>query len=77
MRVVNDLLIASSENKASVVLMLDLSSAFDTVDHSKLSQILKHELGITGRVWERFRSFLPGRCQRIKVGSEESRWITV
>ena len=71
-RVVNDLLIASSESKATVVLMLDLSAAFDTVDHSKLLQILKHELGITGKAWEWFRSFLTGRCQRIKVGCEES-----
>ena len=46
-RIVNDLLIASSENKATVVMMLDLSAAFDTVDHSKLLIILKHDLGIS------------------------------
>ena len=45
-RVVNDILIASSESKATVVMMLDLSAAFDTVDHNKLLMILKHELGI-------------------------------
>ena len=33
-RVFNDLLIASSESNATVVLMLDLSVAFDIVDHS-------------------------------------------
>ena len=75
-RVVNDLLIASSESKATVVLMLDLSAAFDTVDHSKLLQILKHELGITGTAWAWFKSFLT-RCQRIKVGNEESYEIII
>ena len=71
-RVVNDLLIASSESKATVVLLLDLSAAFDTVDHSKLLTILKKELGITGIAWEWFKSFLTGRCQKIKVANEES-----
>ena len=76
-RVVNDLLIASSESKATVVLMLDLSAAFDTVDHSKLLQILQHELGITGKAWDWFKSFLTGRCQKIKVGNEESYEIII
>ena len=71
-RIVNDLLIASSESKATVVLMLDLSAAFDTVDHNKLLQVLKNELGITGKAWKWFKSFLTGRCQRIKIGNEES-----
>ncbi len=71
-RVVNDLLIASSEDSATVVLMLDLSAAFDTVDQNKLLNILKQELGICGVAWEWFRSFLTGRCQRIKVANEES-----
>ena len=32
-RIVNDLLIATDENKATVAMLLDLSAAFDTVDH--------------------------------------------
>ena len=76
-RVVNDLLIASSESKATVVLLLDLSAAFDTVDHYKLLHILKHELGITGKAWEWFKSFLTGRCQQIKVGNEASYEIII
>ena len=76
-RVVNDLLIASSESKATVVLLLDLSAAFDTVDHYKLLHILKHELGITGKAWDWFKSFLTGRCQQIKVGNEASYEIII
>ena len=47
-RVINDLLIASNEDTATVVMMLDLSAAFDTVDHNMLLGILEKELGITG-----------------------------
>ena len=32
-RIWNDLLVASDEKSATVVMMLDLSAAFDTVDH--------------------------------------------
>ena len=71
-KIVNDLLIATSESKATVVMMLDLSAAFDTVDHGKLLHILKHELGIEGIAWKWFKSFLSGRCQRVKIGNSES-----
>ncbi len=76
-RVVNDLLIASSESKATIVMLLDLSAAFDTVDHDKLLNILKHELGITGTAWKWFHSFLTGRCQRVRVNGTESYEIII
>lgn len=76
-RIVNDLLIASSENKATVVMLLDLSAAFDTVDHRKLLNILKREIGIVGTAWQWFESFLTGRCQRVRVDGEESAEIII
>ena len=76
-RIVNDLLIASNEEKATVVMMLDLSAAFDTVDHQLLLQILATELGITGTALNWFRSFLSGRCQRVKIGQYESVEIVI
>ena len=68
-RVVNDILIASDQNKATVVLLLDLSAAFDTVDHKKLLSILENEIGITGLALKWFQSYLGGRCQRVRIGS--------
>ena len=76
-RIVNDLLIASSESKATVVMMLDLSAAFDTVDHKKLLNILKVELGIDGTALTWFKSFLVGRCQRVQIGDEQSYEIII
>ena len=77
LRVVNDLLIASDQQNATIVIMLDLSAAFDTVDHQKLLSILKNELGIDGNAWKWFASFLSGRCQRVRIGDQESFEIIV
>ena len=38
-RITNDLLIASDKNTGTVLLLLDLSAAFDTVDVNKLLDI--------------------------------------
>ena len=40
--VVNDLLLAMDESKVSVLVLLDLSAAFDTIDHD----ILLHRIGM-------------------------------
>ena len=68
-RIWNDLLVASDEKSATVVMMLDLSAAFDTVDHDLLLHILMKEIGLRGTVLKWFESFLKGRSQRIRLGS--------
>ena len=60
------------ENLASVVLLLDLSAAFDTVDHQKLLDILQYDYGITGSAYTWFESFLIGRTFKIKIGDSYS-----
>ena len=57
-RVTNDILISSDSKSATVVLLLDLSAAFDTVDHKLLLNILETEIGLKGIVLKWFRSFL-------------------
>ena len=76
-RIVNDLLIATDEKKATVVMLLDLSAAFDTVDHDKLLNILQREIGVCGVALEWFSSYLKGRCQRVKIGTFESADIII
>ena len=75
--IVNDLLIASSENKATIVMLLDLSAAFDTVDHNKLINIIKHKIGVTGHALKWLKSFITGRCQKITIGDCKSIEITI
>ena len=72
LKVVDDLYKAFDNNLPSVVVLLDLSAAFDTVDHGKLLHILKYEIGIDGTALKWFESFLVGRTQTVKIGDEYS-----
>ena len=68
LKVVNNLLESCDKNAPSVVLLLDLSAAFDTVDHSKLLEILCRDIGVTGVALQWFKSFLTTRTQKVKIG---------
>lgn len=72
LKAINDLLIACDNQQPTVVLLLDLSAAFDTVDQEILLEILEEEIGIKGRALDWFRSFLIGRTQRVKIGESYS-----
>lgn len=45
-KVCNDLLCAVDERKAVILILLDLSAAFDTIDHGILLDRLIHRLGV-------------------------------
>ena len=47
--------------------MLDLSAAFDTMDHDILQSRLCNVYVITGNVLDWFRSYLTGRIQRVVI----------
>ena len=49
--------------------MLDLSAAFDTLDHSVLFHRLEHRFGITGTVLNWFKSYLSNRTQCVSIKS--------
>ena len=76
-RITNDLLIASDAKTATVLLLLDLSSAFDTIDKQKLINILQYEIKINGNALKWFHSYLFGRTQRVKIGNELSDEIII
>ena len=48
LKVVNDLLLAIDEGKLSVLVLLDLSAVFDTIDRHILLHRLQHVFGIQG-----------------------------
>uniref|UniRef100_M3XGY1 Reverse transcriptase domain-containing protein n=1 Tax=Latimeria chalumnae TaxID=7897 RepID=M3XGY1_LATCH len=71
-RVVNDLLITMDKGLLSLLVQLDLSSAFDTIDHGVLLERLEHHLGISGTVLNWFQSFLSDRSQVVRIGDSVS-----
>ena len=76
-RIWNDLLVATDQKTCTVMLMLDLSAAFDTVDHQLLIQILRNEIGLRGNVLSWFKSFLTGRSQRVRIDDTVSDEIII
>ena len=70
-RIYNDLLINKSAGKGTLLIMLDLSAAFDTVNQSILLGDL-YELGVDGIVLEWFRSYLVGRTFHVEIGEAAS-----
>ncbi|XP_073768781.1 uncharacterized protein [Danio rerio] len=71
--VVEDLRLAKADSKSSVLILLDLSAAFDTVNHQILLSTLE-SLGVaTGStVIQWFRSYLTDRSFRVSWRGEES-----
>uniref|UniRef100_A0A8P4KLV1 Reverse transcriptase domain-containing protein n=1 Tax=Dicentrarchus labrax TaxID=13489 RepID=A0A8P4KLV1_DICLA len=76
-KVNNDLLIASDNGLVSVLVLLDLSAAFDTIDHDILLQRLEHQIGIKGTALSWFKSYLSDRSQFVHVNDESSMNTTV
>ena len=66
-KVQNDILSALDADISAILLMLDLSAAFDTIDNDILLSRLRNVYGITGNALDRFRSYLTGRIQRVVI----------
>ena len=69
LEIVDEVLIGFEKGTATLVVLLDLSAAFDTVDQEKLMTILENEIHIKSKALAWFRSFLFGRKQKVLVGN--------
>ena len=77
LRVQNDLLMAMDNKKNSYLVLLDLSAAFDTVDHTYLIGRMASRLRIGGSALQWFTSYLTGRTQRVKIGDAFSSLVHI
>ena len=66
-KVQNDILSALNAGSSTILLMLDLSAAFDTIDHDILLSRLCNVYSITGDALDWFRSYLTGRIQCVVI----------
>ena len=60
-----DILLNMNSQHVTLLVLLDLSAAFDTVNHGILLRRLNTSFGIHGKAIEWFSSYLSGRSQRI------------
>ena len=67
LKVQNDLLRNLESGKTTVLVLLDLSAAFDTLDHSGVISRLENWYGISGNALRWFASYLMDRQQMGKV----------
>uniref|UniRef100_A0A669B0J7 Reverse transcriptase domain-containing protein n=1 Tax=Oreochromis niloticus TaxID=8128 RepID=A0A669B0J7_ORENI len=72
LRVFNDLLSIADSGRPVVLILLDLSSAFDLVDHNVLLMRLEHLVGITGSALSWFKSYLSERSFSVTMGTYAS-----
>ena len=72
LKVFNDLLLAADSGNSAILVLLDLSAAFDTVDHGILLSRLEHCVGVTGTALKWFDSYLTGRSFSVSLGEFSS-----
>lgn len=73
MKVQNDILLAMDRQEVTLLVLLDLSAAFDTIDHMLLVDLLPRDLEVDDLVLFWFKSYLSGRKQRVVIDRQQSR----
>ena len=72
LKLTNDILWSMEEQNITAVLALDLSAAFDMVDHDILLQVLKNQYGIDGKALSWYDSYLHPRSCMVQVKGSNS-----
>ena len=77
LRVLSDLFSSVDSGRISLLALLDVSAAFDTVDHAILLDRLSISFGMTGSAFDWIRSFIVGRTQTVHYCGSVSQWAVV
>ena len=69
----NDIMLGMNSKCVTLLVLLDLSAAFDTVNHEILINRLQNKVGLQGTVLNWFKSYLSNRSQRISISGTLSK----
>ena len=72
LRVSNDILMSLDKGHEVILVLLDYSSAFDTISHDTILQRMSDWFGIQDRVLDWFRTYLTSRTQTVLINGVQS-----
>ncbi len=72
LKVQNDILLSMDRQEVTLLVLIDLSAAFDTIDHGILLETMKNDFGVIGTAQRWIASYLSGRKQRILIENNTS-----
>ena len=67
LRVYNYIVNTIGRGNGAILVLLDLSAAFDTIDHDNLFCILEKYVGICGNALKLIKSYFSNRTQRVQI----------
>ena len=71
-KVREDILKAIDNKEIMCLVLLDLSAAFDVIDHQKLLARMELRFGLSGTVLKWIKSYITGRSQKVVIGDLNS-----
>ena len=74
-RVQNDIARSLDQRQEAILVLLDFTSAFDTIDHNIMLHRFAKRYGFGGNVLQWFASYLSGRSHVIKIGNDSSHTV--
>ena len=77
LKLANDIFENIDSGKITILTALDMSAAFDTLDHATLLHRLKHTFGLSGFVISWIQSYLFSRSSFVKIDSSSSPITTI